>query len=149
MTALPPDDSTAESLCLAEFLRDWSTFTAAFLVDLGAPVAESSRLRTQLVLEILDPDSKDALRVTFTPDQAVVETVLSGQTAPLRDASLAEDDEFRNVAMSLTPNRVLVRVNGRLLLNVPRPAELTGNRCRFRISTPPASTISELRFDGE
>ncbi len=149
MTALPAGASTVERLCPAEFFRDWTAFTAAFLVDFDDASDKSARIGPHLLMEVFDPDSADTLRVSFETEHAAAESIMSGEAVTLREASLMKSEEPSNVGLSLTPNRVLVRVNGRLLLNVPRPSALIDRRCRFRISALPGSTVSELRIDGE
>ncbi|MBI1312520.1 hypothetical protein GC176_14605 [bacterium] len=143
------DRSTAETYCTAEFLREWNTFSVGLTVDFAKSSGASDETSHQLVLEVVDRSSGDSLRVTLQPDRAAADSVQSGQAVLLREIPLADDFEFGRVGLLLTPNRLLVRGNDRLLLNVTRPSALIGQRCRFRILAPLGTTIRELRFDGE
>ena len=149
MTALPSRDGEPQFLCTAEFLRDWNSFTAAFRVELPTVTESGNEAAQRLRLEVAGPKSVDILRVTLRSDRVILENVHDGEAAPLRETELAEDDDFGRVRLSLAPNRLLVRVGNRLVINDPRPSALTGDPCRFRVSAPSGSIISELRFDGE
>jgi hypothetical protein len=149
MTALSTENAESQTLCTAEFLRDWNSFTAAFQVELPVVVGTDTEDAQRLVLEVAGPDSVEALRVTLGSGRAVLESVHKGESILTRETELAETDESASVRLSLTPNRLLVRIGSRLVINDPRPSALIGHRCRFRVSAPPESVISELRFDGE
>lgn len=149
MTALSTENAESQSLCTAEFLRDWNSFTAAFRVELPAATESHDEASQQLVLEVAGLESVDVLRVTLGAGRAVLKSVHGGEAALTRETQLAERDESDSVRLSLTPNRLLVRIGSRLVINEPRPSALIGHRSRFRISAPPGSVISELRFDGE
>ncbi len=149
MTALPSPDDESRLLSTAEFLRDWISFTAAFRVELPTVTESGIEAAQGLLLEVAGPKSVDILRVTLRSDRVILENVHDGEAVPLRETELAEDDDSGSVRLSLTPNRFLVRAGNRLVINDPRPSALTGGPCRFRVSAPSGSIISELRFDGE
>ena len=149
MTALSPENAESQTLCTAEFLRDWNSFTAAFRADLSAANEADAKALNGLVLEVAGPDSVDVLRVTLGSGRAELESIHGGEAVLRRETQLAEGDESASVRLSLTPNRLLVRIGIRLVINDPRPSALIGHRCRFRVSAPSGSVISELRFDGE
>ena len=145
MTTLEADVAADERLRSAEFLREWSSFAAAFRVEFPAG-SESTQL---VVMEVVGTKSADTLRITLQTDQAIVESVHNGEAVPLRETPLTTEDELSDIRLSLTPNRFLVRVGSRMLINGPRPRALIGDDCRFRVSVPAGSAITELRFDGE
>jgi hypothetical protein len=149
MTALPSRDGESRLLCTAEFLRDWNSFTAAFRVELPTVTESGIEAAQRLRLEVAGPKSVDIMRLTLRSDRVILENVHDGEAVPLRETELAEDDDSGSVRLSLTPNRFLVRVGNRLVVNDPRLSALTGETCRFRVSAPSGSIISELRFDGE
>ena len=70
----------------------------------------------------------------------------------LREAS----QDFTNthhgvlVRFTLTPNRVLVAINGRLKINAARPTAIMNTDCLLQfVSLEPGATLSELRIEGE
>jgi len=156
MTALSSPATTRSSnsaalpaLCTAEFRRDWSSFTAAFRVDLPEESQDGPDATPHLILEVVGLESRDTLRFTARSQRAILEHVQGREIVPLREISLAGDEQLSILRLSLTPNRLLVRVGSRLLMNESRPSGLIGARCRFRVAAPPGSVISDLRFDGE
>jgi hypothetical protein len=149
MTALPAPGLNAHMSCTAEFLREWTTFTAALHVKLVTEGGGLPQQRQPLELDLVHTKSGDSLRVSLQADRAIVQRIESSQAIQVRETALTGVGDTGELRLSLTPNRLLVRLGGRLLLNVPRPSFLTGERCRFRVSAPAGATITALRFDGE
>ena len=143
--SLPPQEPRS-----AEFLRDWKSMSAALRVTWQEDKARSEA-EPLLTLATNSLNSTASLQVALTGDQASVRLVTNGDITPLRQTSIADVDcsEGGRIRLMLAPNRLLVRWNDQLLFNVARPAAITGGQCRFVVTAPPGTRISELRLDGE
>ena len=75
LTAPEANVAADERLCSAEFLREWSSFAAAFRVESPAG-SESTQL---VVMDVVGTKSADTLRVTLQMDRAIVESVHDGE----------------------------------------------------------------------
>ena len=146
------NDAARPGRCTATFLRDWQTVSAGLHVRFPPNDRDESTAggnHRQLVLEIGGGEVSDTLRVTLQSGRVVAESVIDGHATVLRENAAADTLDGNHVRLLLTPNRLLLRVDDQLLLNAPRPAALTGTRCRFRMTAPPGTIVSDLRFDGE
>jgi len=55
-----------------------------------------------------------------------------------------------SVRMTMTPNRVLVAINGQMKINSPRPGSIMNTECLTQfVAKQPGTRISELRFEGD
>ncbi len=70
MTALTVSDAGPQSKCIAEFLRQWTTFTAALQVETPADDESLAQTHLTLELEVVHVTSGDALRVSLQPGRA-------------------------------------------------------------------------------
>lgn len=144
ISAAPFDEP---AVCVAEFLRDWETVAVSLTFQSPAAMTESSRAE-RLILDLTGQEDT-VLRCRLLPDRVTAALLSGTQVTSLRETSPDDSITFAHVRLALTPNRFLVSGDDRLLLNVPRPAAMTGQRCRLRITAPAQTLISELRFDGE
>lgn len=102
-------------------------------------VDESTGNRAGLVI-----DSDKACLVEARRDHEAVLKVL-------REASLdaCEEPEEITVRLTLTPNRILVAIDGHLQINAVRPATIMNTDCRAQfVVHEPGITLSDLRFEG-
>lgn len=96
---------------------------------------------------IIDADSVSLIEATGS--QQPVQRIL--RKCP-RDVDEIRDSNSRqaDVRITMTANRILVAVDGRLKINVTRPGAILNADCQAQfIAHQPGTTLSELRIEGE
>lgn len=71
---------------------------------------------------------------------------------PLRESSLAfsSDSHDVKVRLTMTPNRILVVVNGQMRINSPRPTSVLNAECLSQFIVHEAGvTLTDVRFEGD
>ena len=76
----------------------------------------------------------------------------SSRQQPLRESTNAVNGDTQNldVRLTVTPNRILVAINGQMRINSPRPTSILNAEClpQFVIYQPGVS-LTDLRFEGD
>lgn len=75
----------------------------------------------------------------------------SSAQRPLRESTLAvsSDSQDVEVRLTMTPNRILVMVDGQMRINSPRPTSVLNAECLSQfIVHEPGVTLTDVRFEG-
>lgn len=76
----------------------------------------------------------------------------SSEAQPPRESTddVDKDSQEVNVRLTMTPNRILVAIDGQLRMNLPRPTSTLNAECRCQfIGHTPGITLTNLRFEGD
>jgi hypothetical protein len=76
----------------------------------------------------------------------------SSEAQPLRESTddVDKDSQEVNVRLTMTPNRILVAIDGQLRMNLPRPTSTLNAECLCQfIGHTPGITLTNLRFEGD
>ena len=165
-----------QPLAAATFRRPYAQFVLSLTVEsasdrpsvesLPAHESTSSAAINERLLSIeLLPQTTDPRLVIALSDRNIEVRVESDSATPASrilgsndwgsdsDATTDPVEETSNatsLTIALTPNRLLVRRAGRLLINIQRPVALTGASCFVRLKPGQHLThLSNLRFEGE
>lgn len=77
---------------------------------------------------------------------------VSSEQRPLRESTNADNSDTQDVELRLTmtPNRILVVINGQMRINSPRPASILNAECVSQfVAHEPGVTLSDVRFEGD
>ena len=164
----PPERQAAP----ATFRRPYKqlVLTLAIKYQLDFPpggIAESiNNTEPLLTIELLPRDSNAKLAIQLSEGRCTVSAVSAdgSRQLALNDWSSVsepspdtkdptERDTTQNdtyLAIALTPNRLMLRRNGRLISNIQRPDAITRTDCLVRFTAGARlSRISNMRFEGE
>jgi hypothetical protein len=128
----------------------------------AAAVTETSdttdSLKPLLTVELLPQDADSRLLIALSESSLDVRTdsALGSQALASSESSSSQDDpqdtsdHETSLTIALTPNRLLIRRAGRLLINVQRPVSIAGKACFISLKAGPRlAYVGDLRFEGE
>lgn len=106
-------------------------------------------------IRLLNRDSNRWVSLSLSPADITLTESVDGANAnvrPIRETARTTGDDSSEVAvrLTLTPNRLLVSVDGQMKINVTRPGPIMMADCLAQFVVPKADIeLSDLRFEGD
>jgi hypothetical protein len=149
--------SESEGVSLATFLRPYRNVVIECRLTQSEQSTKDSPADSPLCFELR---LFEKLTGNWTGLKTTAETVLLSQFASDQQPALrvlretppepSDDSHEMTVRFTMTPNRILIAINGRLRINASRPASSMHCDCLSQfVVHQPGVTLSDLRIEGD
>jgi len=148
--------SETETLHPATFLRPYRNVVIECRFSRSDEVASlEESVPIEFELRLLNRDTQRQAILSHTSGKVTLKESggeVSSAQRPLRESTMAfnRDSQDVEVRLTMTPNRILVVIDGRMRINSPRPTSILNAECVLQfVAHEPGITISEVRLEGD